>query len=432
MKKVLFVAYYFPPAGGPGVQRTLKFVRYLPDLGWHPTVISVRPEAAAWPAEDPSMLPEIPEDVSVLRTGSWDPYAAYAKLKGRSKDTAVGVGFADTGAVGGFERFARFVRANLFLPDARVGWVPFARRQIARLLRHESFDAIITSGPPHSTHLVGRWAQKRFGIPWLADFRDPWGELSYYEQLPFLPWSRALDGYLESRTLREACAVVTVSPAVADLLVAKTDRPVEIIPNGFDPADFQGIQPVGPAEFRIVYVGTLTAAQNPVPLWRVIGRLRDEGNEIRIGLVGRIDSSVLDSLDQNGLAAATERLPYVSHKEAISYMMGAGALLLCVPRTTDDKGILTGKLFEYIASGRPVLAFGPQGSDAASVLDEAQKGVMFDYEDEEGIRTFLVTQHTSWTAGNRGSGPAGGYLSQYTRPALAGRLASILDTISRT
>jgi glycosyltransferase involved in cell wall biosynthesis len=427
VKKLLYIAYYFPPAGGPGVQRSLKFARYLPDHGWSPTVVTVDPAHAAWPALDESMLQEVPSAVRVVRTRSRDPYAAYARLRGQKKSESVGVGFADDATPGAFEKLARFVRANLFLPDARVGWVRFAKRAVKRLLEEESFDAILTSGPPHSSHLVGRWASKQFGLPWLADFRDPWTEVSYYDQLPFLPWSRAIDRHYEGRVLRDADSVITVSRAVAELLRAKSQRDVAVIPNGFDPSDLQGIEPLRGEGFRLVHTGTITESQNPTGVWKAVRAMRDTGADIRVHLVGRVDASVRQSLESAGLGDALDLTPYVPHREALGYMAGADCLLMSVPRTREAAGILTGKVFEYLASGPAILATGPVESDPARLIREGDAGEMFDYDDVAGIAQFLDAQYTSSTR------PAAGrsdYLAPFTRQKLSGELANELNRIA--
>ncbi|NNE70410.1 MAG: glycosyltransferase [Rhodothermales bacterium] len=409
------------------MQRSLKFVRYLPDHGWMPTVISVKPESAAWPAVDPSMLVEIPEAVKVVRTPSRDPYAAYARFKGRAKADTVGVGFADAQAPGAFEHLARFVRANLFLPDARRGWVRFAKKAVRECLENQSYDAVVTSGPPHSTHFVGRWAQREFGIPWLADFRDPWTEVSYYDQLPFLPWSRWLDRRWERGVLSEARSVVTVSEAVAALLREKSSRAVSVIPNGFDPEDLAGIEPRRGEGFRLVHTGTLAESQNPEMLWPAVRTLRDQGLDLRIHCVGRVDASVRESIRQAGLEEAFEFTPYVPHREALRYMAGADCLLMCVPRTRESAGILTGKVFEYLASGRPVLGIGPPDSDPARLIAQSGAGIMVAYTDPDAMRAFL---HTKSAAESDHARPDPSYLEPYTRQSQAGTLAGELNRIA--
>ena len=427
MKRLLYIAYYFPPAGGPGVQRSLKFARYLPEHDWLPTVVTVDSDHAAWPAKDESMLQEVPAAVDVVRTRSRDPYAAYARMRGQKKSQSVGVGFADDNVPGAFEQFARFVRANLFLPDARVGWVPFAKRAVERLLKGGRFDAILTSGPPHSSHLVGRWANRKFDVPWLADFRDPWTEVSYYDQLPFLPWSRAIDRRYERLVLRDAQSVMTVSRAVAELLRAKSSRTVSVIPNGFDPSDLTGIEPIRGDGFRVVHTGTITESQNPAGVWSAIRSMRDSGVDARVHLIGRVDASVQQSIQEAGLSGALEVTPYVPHREALAYMAGADCLLMSVPRTKEAAGILTGKVFEYLASGPPILATGPIDSDPARLIEKGAAGAMFDYDDDTGIRVFLDAQYTSDRGPDTGRSD---YLAPYTRQRQAGDLANELNRIT--
>jgi glycosyltransferase involved in cell wall biosynthesis len=427
VKKLLYIAYYFPPAGGPGVQRSLKFARYLPDHGWLPTVVTVDPNHAAWPALDETMVRELPASVQVVRTRSRDPYAAYAKLRGQKKAESVGVGFADHVAPGVFEQLARFVRANLFIPDARLGWVRFAKKAVRQLVESGEFDAILTSGPPHSSHLVGRWAGKTFGLPWLADFRDPWTEVSYYDQLPFLPWSRAIDRRYERLVLRDATSVITVSRAVADLLRAKSERAVAVISNGFDPEDLTGIVPIRGGGFRVVHTGTLTESQNPAGAWQAIRSLRDEGADVRVHLIGRVDASVRQSIEAAGISEALEVTAYVPHRQALAYMAGAGCLLMSVPRTKEAAGILTGKVFEYLASGPPILATGPVDSDPARLIRECSAGDMFDYDDRDAIRGFLDKHYT---AGAALGGGRSDYLAQFTRQELTGELARELNRIA--
>ena len=237
MKRLLFVTYYFPPSGGPGVQRSLKFVKYLPEFGWRPTVLTVRPESASWPDPDPDSVADIPEGTLVERTGAWDPYAWYARLLGRKKQEVISVGFTGEDGTTPGRRFARWLRANLFLPDARVGWVPFATAR-ARALMRQKYDAVLTTGPPHSTHFAGLALRRTHGTPWLVDFRDPWTEIDFQAELPMTGLARALDAFLERRVLRNADGFAVVSASMQRRF-AQRGYASEVIENGFDPADFE-------------------------------------------------------------------------------------------------------------------------------------------------------------------------------------------------
>ncbi len=301
--RVLLVTYYYPPSGGSGVQRPLKMSRYLPEFGCEVTVLTVDPAQAAYPDPDPSMLADVPAAVQVVRTPSWDPYAAYARLTGKAKADAVGVGFARSEALGRKEQLARWLRANVFLPDARVGWVPFAIRAARRLHAAQPFDVVLTTAPPMSLHLIGL-ALAAQGLPWVADFRDPWTDVYYLKELPRSALARRLDLALERRVLRRATRLVSVSASVAAGLGGKVGRPVAVIPNGFDPADFAdaapALDPAGP--FTLSFVGNFLGQQNPPALWEALARIVAEPGhpEVRLRLVGHVDPLVLESVAQRG------------------------------------------------------------------------------------------------------------------------------------
>jgi glycosyltransferase involved in cell wall biosynthesis len=297
--RLLVLAYYFPPAGGAGVQRVLKWVKYLPEYGVWPEVVTVR--EGAYPEVDPTLSAEVPAGVGVHRTVALDPFGVYGRLTGRSRAEAVSARTDDVGRAGAWpERLARALRANAFIPDARVGWVPFAVGAALRLARQEPFDAVLTSGPPHSVHLAGYAVHRLARLPWLADFRDPWTDIHYYDALPRTLPARRLDARLERAVLRTASAVTTVSPSWADLLARKSGRPVEVVPNGFDPADFErargegswreasasgAVAPGGEA-FTLAHVGSLYDARDPKALWQALAALALPS--VRVRVVGRV------------------------------------------------------------------------------------------------------------------------------------------------
>ncbi len=431
-RRVLLATYYFPPSGGPGVQRPLKFVKYLPGFGWRPVVLTVRPEDASYPDRDPALEAEIPPGVPVIRTRAWDPYALYARLLGKEKDAVVGVAFTGEGEPGARHRLARWVRANLFLPDARVGWTPFAGRAARKLLRETPIDVVMTTGPPHSTHLIGRALKRRAGMPWVADFRDPWTDIGYYGDLPFTAWACRLDARLERSVLEEADHVVTVSPSLKRLLARKTTTPVTVLPNGFDPDDFRGTVPVETGAFVLAHIGTLSASQNPGALWRALRSLLDAGElpALRLRLVGNVDPVVMRSLEAHGLADRTETIPYVPHDAAVRHMRRAALLLLSIPRVPDAEGIVTGKIFEYAASGRPVLGVGPLPGDAAALLEETGAGRLFAYDDAAGMTAFVREHYAAWASGRPLEGAAPRAAAPYGRAALTEKLAELLETVA--
>lgn len=433
MKDVLILTYYFPPSGGPGVQRILKFVKYLPEFGWRPTVVTVDPAFAAYPDLDPGLEVEIPPHVEVYRTRSWDPYALYARMLGKEKAETVGVGFIKHGEAGWQERFARWIRANVFLPDARVGWVPFAARAGLRLAKTRRFDALLTTGPPHSTHLAGYVVSRTARLPWTADFRDPWTEIDFYGELPITHVARSVDRSLERLVLRSADAVTVVGPSMERAFGAHTNRPIHTIYNGFDEADFDITgSPVQPQGFEILHIGNMNAARNPEALWEALAAmdLRTELPEVRVRLVGNVDASVLESIERYGLRDAVVLEGYVPHEEAVGRTRSAPVLLLAINRVEGATGIITGKLFEYLAAGGLVLGIGPSGGDAADIIRRAGAGEMIDFDDAAGVERFLRDAYVRWKSGDERRRASTGAVRRYSRRAQTGELADVLKSVS--
>ena len=438
MKRVLVISYYFPPSGGPGVQRVLKFVKYLPDFGWQPTVLTVAAEHAAYPDRDPTLAGEVPDAMEVVRTRSWDPYAVYARFQGRAKEETVGVGFVKEDAQAGRrQHLARWVRANLFLPDARVGWVPFARRAATALVRQGAFDLIFTSSPPHSTQLVGRSLRRRCGTPWIADLRDPWTDISYYQDLPHTALARRLDAALERSVLATADAVISVSDGVGRLLTAKAAlRRYQTIPNGYDPddiADAAASPPRRTDRFVLAHVGTLSAQQHAPGLVEALARRAQADPAWKAGLeirfVGHVDASIPAAYRAAGLGEALRVVPYVPHAEAITHMREADVLMVAVQRVEHNEGVTPAKMFEYLALGIPVLGLAPPSGDLGRILDETQGGRVFEHEDADGIAAFLAEQAARVARGDPPPRPDAEALKAYDRRVLTGKLAALFDTL---
>ncbi len=434
MRRLLVVTYYFPPSGGAGVQRVLKWVKYLRDFGVEPAVLTV--EAGAYPKYDETLWAEVPPGVEVRRTPSFDPYGAYARLTGRSREQAVAETAGHLAESPDWkERLAQWVRANVFIPDARVGWVPFAVRRGAQVLRSGRFDAVLTSGPPHSVHLTGLALHRLTGLPWVADFRDPWTDISYYDELPRTALARALDETLERTVLREATRITTISEAGKALFLGKVERApgdLTVIENGFDPADF----PEGPAppgdRFVLAYVGSLYGSRSPEALWQALAGLRAQGvvPKLRLRLVGRIGDDVQATLRRHGLDAVTETVPYLPHDEAVREMQRATALLLTIEPYRHEHGTTTGKLYEYLAAGRPVVGSGPPDGAAAAILRAAGAGRMIDRDDAEGFAAHLRSLYEAWERGAMPQGASAEAAAPYSRRAQTGEVAALLDALA--
>ena len=436
MKRVLMISYYFPPSGGPGVQRVLKFVKYLPAFGWQPTVLTVAPEHAAYPDLDPTLAEEIPPTVRVVRTRSWDPYAVYARVQGKAKDEMVGVGFVKEGeAVSTRQRLGRWVRANVFLPDARVGWVPFARPAARRLFKEEAFDVICTSGPPHSTHLVGRLLRRRFDTRWVVDMRDPWTDISYYGDLPHTAPARRVDARLERSVLSTADAVISVSDGVGRLLKARAAlQHYETLPNGYDPADIPTVDASSSRRgdrFVVAHVGTLSGQQHAPGLVQALARHAEADPawraRLEIRFVGHVDGTILAAYRDAGLGDALTLVPYVPHAEAIGHMREADLLMVAVQHVENNEGVTPAKVFEYLSIGTPTLALAPPEGDLARILHATGGGDTFDHEDADGIAAFIAEHAARIARGDPPPRPDTTALHAYDRKVLTERLAALFD-----
>ena len=429
MKRVLLLTYYFPPAGGPGVQRPLKFVRYLRQAGWEPVVLTV--DGGAVPATDASLAAEVPPKVTVERTPALDPFRLYARLMGKGRAASVKVGSVGD-AQGWKERLAQWVRANLFLPDARVGWLPYAIPAGRRLIAGHGIDAILTTGPPHSCHLAGWALQRLTGCPWLADFRDPWTDINYYHELPHTALARRVDGMLERMVLRAAAQVVTVSPHGAELLHQKTPAaPVAVIQNGFDRADMPvNVTPRADVCY-VTHVGSLYASRNPQALWQALQRLDAAGAapELRIRLVGTVAPDVHAAIEAHGVAHRVERVPYQPHADALALLCESAAALLVIEAFRHDEGMITGKLYEYVGTGRHVIGLGPPDGDAAALLRATGAGRIWARGDVAGLEAALRRVHEAWRVGRPLTGAAPASAAPYTREAQTHRLGALLDRL---
>ncbi len=429
MPRVLIVSYYFPPAGGPAVQRVLGMVRHLPTFGWDPVVLTVCD--GTFMNRDEAALADIPSDVPVYHARSIEPFALYNRLRGRPADEALPLGHTGTTTPGIVGRLAAYARANLFIPDARIGWLPFATSLGRRVIASEHIDAILTSSPPQTTHLIGRRLAKKTGIPWIADFRDPWTQIYYNAELPRTRLARRLDERLERRCIEQANRVVVVNDYVRDSL-SLGDKHVDIITNGFEESDFSDdVEPISD-RFALVYVGNLIASLGETEtLFRVLGEMaRDPSfrEALRLQFVGRVHDRAREELAKHGLLDCAEFSGFVPHAEAVRQLRRATVALFIGPGD-----ILGTKIFEYIATGRPLLPLASPDGDVDRLLASCGRERTVAHNDAAGIRERLGTLYEQWrTDALPTRAPMDG-VTHLTRRALTGRLAEVLDAaVGRT
>ena len=433
LKDVLLIAYYFPPAGGPAAQRILQFVKNLPAYGWRPTVLTVG--EGAFPDSDRSLLEKVPETIDVHRTRSWDPFAWYSRLVSRDMEEKedVPAGSLGESSRSFLERAARWVRANIFIPDARVGWWPFAVNEGKHLLASGRFEAILSTGAPHSVHLIGRSLHRSTGVPWLADLHDPWTDISYYDEFPHTRLARSIDTGLERSVLREASTVTTVSPSWKRLFEEKGASRCVVVENGFSNEAFEGSPAPPEDEFIFSYVGRLYASRNPIIVWDALEQLRQEREipDLRVRLIGTVDASVRRHVADRGLEDCVEYAGFVPHEEALRAVMQSRLLMLVIEEFEQADGMITSKLYEYIASERPVLGIGPPEGDAAALLAATGVGRMFGWNGSRvSLARFIREHYRAWEEGHPIEGALREDLQSHTWQAQTGRLAEALDRLS--
>ena len=424
MKKVLVISYYWPPAGGPGVQRWLNFIKYLPSFGIQPIVYV--PSNAHYPLQDPSLVAEVPEHIRVIRKKILEPYGL-ARIFSKHHTSRISSGIIPEAQTQNLvQKILLFIRGNLFIPDARKFWIKPSANYLTALLQRESIDTIITTGPPHSMHLIGMKLKEATGVRWIADFRDPWTRISYHDKLKLLPGSRRKHESLEEKVLSTADLLLTTSFSTAAEFRQKTQRPVEVITNGYDGPLARNT--FSPKHYSLAHIGSLLSGRNPENLWAALGELGEEVSgfrrDLRLELTGAIGDSVINSIRSSGLEANLEIRNYVSHEEALRLQRKAALLLLIEINREETRGIIPGKLFEYMASGRPILGIGPEGADFRTILEETHTGTFFAYHEKEAIKSFLLKKYQEFQEGILQSHPVG--LEKYSRKSLTGRLSEVI------
>lgn len=431
MPKVLIITYYWPPAGSSGVQRWLKFVKYLREFGWEPVIYTAKdPEVSSL---DESLVRDIPVGLEVIRRHVPEPYSFYRMLTGR-KTQRIGVGFTSATAQrkSMASNLAMWIRGNLFIPDARMLWIRPSTRFLKKYLKENPVDAIVSTGPPHSLHLIALRLKRKLSLPWVADFRDPWTNIDYYRELPLTKLADRVHHKLEGRVLATADCCVCVSATMANEFEQLGARRVEVITNGYDNDDYEidGIR-LDP-QFTITHTGSIPPSRNCNNLWKAIARLAREDSEfnsaLRLKFAGNLDHSLIESINKAGLGNHTEFLGYQPHGVVNRIQQSAQVLLLLINNAPNARGILTGKVFEYLAAKRPIMAIGPSGGDTDALLAQTGAGILLPFESEniiyEGLQKLWHEYKNGW------SNFKPGCTAGYSRRELTRKLSIILDRIN--
>jgi len=426
-KKILIITYYWPPAGGPGVQRWLKFVKYLPEFGWEPTVFI--PENPSYPIVDDTLEKDVSKNLEIIKSKIWEPYQI-AEFFGKD-NKKFKAGQFDVGKNQSLKsRLSIWVRGNFFIPDARIFWVNPSVDYLKKYLKENHFDALVTTGPPHSVHLIGLNLKKEFpNLKWIADFRDPWTEISYYQHLKLTKFADQKHRNLEQKVFENADITLATSYADAENFKKKGANAV-CITNGFD-VDKQESKTADPeptTHFTLSYIGVLEQLRNPEVLWRVLNDLMKENEDFsknfQLKFVGRIDDRILDKITNSELNDSVKNLGYLSHSEANFEMQNSDLLLITNFPEEKSKGIIPGKIFEYLATKKQIVSFGPKESDVKRILEETHAGKHFSYDDSESLKAFILEKFNDWKSGNLSSNTEN--IEQFSRRNLTKKLAEIL------
>ncbi len=441
MKKVLIISYYFPPCGGIGVLRCLKIAKYLRDFGWEPIIYTA--ENAHYPSYDYGNFKDIPEGVTILRQPIFEPYTFYKKFtKQQPQANANNALVATDGKRDWKHKLAVWIRSNFFIPDARAFWIKPSVKYLLNYLKTNKIDAIFSDGPPHTNTMIACLLKEKTGIPWLADFQDPWTQVDYYQRLILTKWADAKHRKLEQKAFQLANAMTIVSEVWKKDLEAIGAKNVNVLVWGYDADDFKDLQPNYDKKLTITHAGLLGDDRNPKILFEVIAELCNEldnklGNElgnnfsqvIEIQLIGQVDKTVVDSYTSLGITKYVKLIAQIERREALQYVANSQILLLLLNQADNAMGRIPGKLFEYLAVQRPILCLGLQNSDVDKILHQTQSGTTFSYDNKLALKNQILFYYQEFKKH--------GYLqqqnldiTQYSNKNLTQKVALLLDKIS--
>ncbi|MBI9066501.1 MAG: glycosyltransferase [Salinivirgaceae bacterium] len=430
-KKVLIITYYWPPSGGAGVQRWLKFAKYLPEFGWNPVIFT--PENPETPSIDESLIKDIPESVIVVKTPIWEPYTFYKKFTGKKKEDKISAGFIEEKKSKPLlEKISVFIRGNFFIPDPRKFWVSPSVKFLSNYIQKNDIETIITTGPPHSMHLIGLKLKEKMNINWIADFRDPWTNIDFYKELRLTKRSDKKHKKLENKVLTNADCVLSIGKTLGEELKNLGAKKIKVITNGYDTDDLQLSKQNLDEKFTLLHAGSLNKDRNHRILWNVLKDLAKENtdfkNKLEIKLIGKVDIQVSDLIRENGLEDCLNKIEYLPHNLISGELQNARILYLPINNTPNAKGILTGKFFEYLAAKRPILTIGLEKSDIAEILNETKAGEIFDFKNYAGIKNFVQNEFTKYS--NNQEEPVSTNIDKYSRKQLTKELSELIHNIN--
>lgn len=429
-KKVLIITYYWPPSGGAGVQRWLQFSKYLYKLNWEPIIYTPsNPEA---PSEDITLLQGFPEAIQIIKRKIWEPYTIYKKFTGKKSNQKINAGFISEGKEPGFlENLSVWIRGNLFIPDARKFWIQPSIRFLNKYLNDNTVDYIISTGPPHSMHLIALGLKNKIKAKWIADFRDPWTNIDFYDQLKLSKKSDLKHRVLERKVLLQADHIITVGNQMTKEFEEMGAEKISTITNGFDPKLLYVKAENKDTKFSITHIGSLNKDRNHPIFWEAISELCVElenfKTDLKIKFVGKTDVSVFNYIEMFKLSDLVEKIDYLDHNEIVKIQRSTQILYLPLNNTANAKGIITGKIFEYLAAKRPILAIGPEDGDLAQIIDETSSGQICNFTDKERLKEIITAYYLQYKSGTLECNSIN--IEKYSRENLTKSLIDLLNRI---
>ena len=424
MKKVLIITYYWKPAGGPGVQRWLKFAKYLRDFGIEPIIYT--PENPTYPLIDEAIADDLPADLQIIKQPIWEPYGL-ASLFSKKKTQKISAGIIPRKKVSVLEKLMLWIRGNLFIPDARKFWISPSVKYLKKFIAENSIETIITTSPPHSVHLIGYQLKKIFPhLKWISDFRDPWTTIGYYKDLRLTNWADKRQHFWEKEVLQHSDLVITTSFKTQKDFQQLTNTPIQVITNGYDQETT--IAPPLSEKFLIAHIGSLLSDRNPKILWEVLAEMVREvphfAEDFSLCFAGKVSEEIEEEIYNQGLTPYYTYKGYISHQQAVQLQKSSQVLLLIEIDSEDTQGIIAGKLFEYIVSARPIIAIGPKDWDVTPILTETQTGSFVSYTDKAALKAQLLSYYHLYRLGTLKASPKN--VAKYSRKALTEQLVKLL------
>lgn len=402
-KRVLIITYYWPPSGGAGVHRWLKISKYLAEQNECYVYTPSNPDFAL---RDESLMNKVSPEIKVLKRKIVEPYFIYrAFLKKSEKGNVNQPSSVDEGG-SWIKRLAKWVRGNVFIPDPRVFWVKPSTRYLKKIIQQENIEVVISTGPPHSMHLIGCRLKKHFGdkINWIADFRDPWTKIDFYETLNVGKRADRKQHRLEKEVVRTSDTLVSVSKSWGDDFKEMGAKSVKIITNGFDVSDYPFANEKEVNHFLITHIGSINSDRNPKVLWQAMQELIAENpdfkKDLRIQLIGNVHLNVIADVEKAGLTENVSYVSYLPHKEALAALNNSSISLLLLNNTKNVDGIIPGKLFEYMGVGNPILTIGVPSGDTGELIKENGLGAISDFDDVEGAKESVLDFYQLYQSNN--------------------------------